>query len=67
MLLRILKKIFKREQSRENTLQVMRQSEMQDYQEMLRDIRLSNLTEKEKEEQRNAVRKQHFHNLDIIK
>lgn len=60
--------IFKRktkEELREETIKQMRKEEMQEYQQMLRDIRLSNLTEKEKEEQRKIVREKHFHNLSI--
>jgi hypothetical protein len=62
--------IFKRktqEEVREETIKQMRKEEMEEFKQLLRDIRLSNLTEKEKEEQRKIVQEKHFHNLSIIK
>lgn len=55
------------EEKREETIKQMRKEESQEFKQALQAIRLSNLTEKEKEEQRKLVREQHFHNLSIYK
>lgn len=62
-----IKKIFRKEQTREETIQIMRDEERKEYQEKVRSIRLSNLTEEEKKAQRLATTQAHLKQLTILK
>ena len=61
-------KIFrKKEQSRDEVIQQMRDEERRDYKIKMTLIRTSELTEAEKKVQRDALRKEHNHLLTIYK
>ena len=57
----------KKKQTREEIIQQMRQEERKEYKEKMHLVRTSPLTEEEKKVQREALRKEHNHLLDIYK
>ena len=64
-LFKFLKK--KKKQTREEIIQQMRSEERKEYKEKMHLVRTSPLTEAEKKEQRDALRKEHNHLLTIYK
>ncbi len=63
----IFKFFKKKKQTREEIIQQMRKEERKEYKEKMHLVRTSPLTEEEKRVQREALRKEHKHLLDIYK
>lgn len=57
----------KKEPTRGETITKMREEEKKEFKEKMKLIRLSRLTEEEKKKQRDEVRKEHNHLMDIYK
>lgn len=57
----------KKEPTRRETISQMRDEEKKEFKEKMKLIRLSQLTEEEKKKQRDEVRKEHNHLMDIYK